>query len=110
MSDDTQQDAVDLQTPAEPPEPAAEGEDTGDEEQDPDDDHPTAKEASKWRRKYRQLEAEHQALGERLEATQRQLVEGQAESLGLKAKALWATVELVDLLDADGVVDVWPRA
>ena len=47
-TDDTQQDAVDPQTPAEPPEPAAEGEDTGDEEQDPDDDHPTAKEASKW--------------------------------------------------------------
>lgn len=76
-----------------------------------EDDGPLAKQAAKYRRQARELQAERDDLAGRLAAAQdtitglyRAHAERLAADHGLKPEALWATVEL-DALLGDGGVD-----
>lgn len=62
-------------------------------------------EAARWRRKLRDAEGERDALAQRLEAVQRQSVEGLLTASGVKAQAVFAVAELADLLGEDGSID-----
>jgi hypothetical protein len=72
---------------------------------DQDDAGTGGKEAAKYRRRLREVEAERDGLTGRLTAFQRGMAEQMAENLGLKPKALWASADLADLLADDGAVD-----
>lgn len=62
------------------------------------------RDAAKYRRKLRTVEAERDQLAERLEAMQRNEIERQAQAAQLKPAALWAATKLDDLLAEDGTV------
>lgn len=70
------------------------------------DKHAAAQEAGRWRLKFREAEAERDALAARVDALQRAQVDAVIEAHGIKPKALWAAgAQLADLLDDDGVPD-----
>jgi hypothetical protein len=63
-------------------------------------------EAAKWRVKYREAEAQRDALAAQLDAVRKDQVGAIATSMGIKATALWASgVQLDSLLGDDGVPD-----
>lgn len=63
------------------------------------------REAARYRTRLREVEAEHQATTEALEATRRALVDMLAQAKGIKPAALWAAGTTLDsLLDDDGNV------
>lgn len=69
-------------------------------------DNPDANtEAARHRIARRDAEAQTQAVAARLENMQRAAIGTQAEALGIKPAALWATAKLEDLLDDTGVPD-----
>ena len=63
------------------------------------------REAAKYRRRLRAVEAERDELTQRLEAMQRSEVERQAAAAQLRPAALWSAATLPDLLNEDGTVD-----
>jgi hypothetical protein len=75
--------------------------DPADTDEQPQNPHAEAK---KWRKQLRAAQAERDTLAARLETLQRNTVEQQAETAGVKAAAVWATAELPALLDDDGNV------
>lgn len=82
-----------------------------DEQADPEESNPN-KEAAKWRHRYRDEQTAHNTTQEALtaatakvEALQRQQVEGMLSAANVKPAALWATTKLGDLLAEDGSVD-----
>lgn len=63
-------------------------------------------EAARYRRRLREVEAERNALTERLGATQRGQVDRLVEQAGIRPAALWASGARLDaLLAEDGAVD-----
>lgn len=76
-----------------------EPEDATEEAEDP------GKEAAKYRRRLREAEAARDDLAVKVEALQRQHVAQLLEGHGVKPEALFATVELSDVLATDGTVD-----
>lgn len=95
--------------------PAGEDSDDQDDAQDQDDgdgeddgasagDGP-GREAAKYRRRLRDVEAERDALKATVAALQRAEVDRLATADGLKPAALWSSAELTDLLAEDGTVD-----
>jgi len=101
--------------PAAHPSPSSEmlaAEDDDAAEDDPEtpedgpDDGKGSREAARYRRQLRAVEADRDALTARVEALQRSQVEARVEVLGVKPAALWAAgVEVADLLADDGTVD-----
>ena len=75
------------------------------EDQDAEDGGRQGREAAKYRRRLRAVEAERDQLAQRLEAMQRAEVDRQAEAAQLKPAALWSAAQLADLLNEDGTVD-----
>ncbi|MDA0253048.1 MAG: hypothetical protein O2892_19245 [Actinomycetota bacterium] len=74
-------------------------------ESDPDDIR-GSKEAARYRRQLRAVEADRDALAGQLLALQRQQVEARATVLGIRPAAVWAAgISVTDLLGADGTVD-----
>lgn len=74
-------------------------------ESDPDDIR-GSREAARYRRQLRAVEADRDALAGQLLALQRQQVEGRAESLGVRPAAVWAAgISVTDLLDENGGID-----
>ena len=64
------------------------------------------KEAANYRERLRSTEAERDLANGQVVALQRQIIDGQAEALGIKPAALWASgTTLADLLSDDGSVD-----
>lgn len=65
------------------------------------------REAAKYRRQLRETQSERDAVTSRLEAAQRQIIEAEAGKHIDKPASLWASgVQLADLLDDDGNVDI----
>jgi len=65
-----------------------------------------SKEAAKYRRQLRAVEADRDALTARVEALQRQQVDAQVAALGVTPAAVWAAgISVTDLLGDDGTVD-----
>lgn len=92
--------------------PEVEAHEPDPESEDEQESNPN-KEAAKWRHKYRDEQTAHNATQEALtaatakvEALQRQHVEGMLSAANVKPAALWATTELGDLLAEDGSVNV----
>lgn len=77
---------------------------TPDTDQDTPEDDP-GQEAARWRRKLRETEKVRDDLAARVEALQRQQVGRLLEGHNVKPEALYAAVELADLLGEDGTVD-----
>lgn len=64
------------------------------------------REAAKYRRQLREAEAERDTLTSRVEALQKDTIEGIAASILKRPAALWATgTTLADLLDTSGNID-----
>ena len=82
-----------------------EGEADDQDTEDSDTEDRPAREAAKYRRRLRAVEAERDQLAQRLEAMQRSEVERQSEAAQLKPAALWSAAQLSDLLNEDGTVD-----
>lgn len=102
--DDTTTATTDPGTPTEAPDGPVQPPEADNTTEDADDDHGTGREAAKWRRRFREQESETKAIADRLEAMQRQHVEAITERAGIKPAALWATVQLADLIAEDGTV------
>lgn len=71
-------------------------------------EHPanSNREAAKWRKQLREVEAERDALTARVEAMNRSEAERHASRLLTKPAAMWAAgADLTDLLDDSGAVD-----
>lgn len=75
------------------------------EDTQPAEDTKAGKEAARYRRQLRKVEAERDALAEKVTALQRAEVERHAAHL-TRPDAIWAAgLELADVLDEDGNVD-----
>ena len=93
---------------AETPEPVPETADSESAEQPVADDADTVpgREAAKWRKQLREVEAERDSLVGKVEALQRAQVDARITALGLKAAAVWASgAQLSDLVGDDGTPD-----
>ncbi|XTP33131.1 hypothetical protein ACORG1_22965 [Mycobacterium sp. TJFP1] len=84
----------------------------GDDVLDDEPDSSPNREAATWRRRFREAEKAARALQAELDAARHQVdqmrradVESHLDATGVKAEALWATVELSDVLGEDGVPD-----
>lgn len=108
-----EQDAPPVDPAPEPSEaPAGDGSDDRADDEDQDDategdgagDGP-GREAAKYRRRLRDVEAERDTLKATVESLQRAEVDRLATADGLKPAALWSSAELTDLLAEDGTVD-----
>jgi hypothetical protein len=88
------------------PEVAGEGE-TGADDPDTENeaDDRQGREAAKFRRRLRAVEAERDQLAQQVQALQRQEIERQAAAAQLQPAALWTAAELADLLTDSGTVD-----
>jgi hypothetical protein len=63
-------------------------------------------EAAKWRTRYREAEAQRDALAAQLDAVRRDQVGAMATAIGIKPQALWASgVEISNLLTDAGAID-----
>jgi hypothetical protein len=84
--------------------------DVSEDQDDADDDGASGgdgpgREAAKYRRRLRDVEAERDALKATVESLQRAEADRLATADGLKPAALWSSAELGDLLGDDGTVD-----
>lgn len=94
---------VQTATPEDQPALDVDADDSGDD--DAQDDGPLAKQAAKWRKKAREMEAELAAATETITTLRRDRAEALADEYGLKPGALWATTDLDSLLGEAGTVD-----
>lgn len=98
------------ETPAEAPDqpfPATAGKEPDTSVEQPEDDETGTGtgEAAKYRRRLREAEAQLKTVTEHLHAVQRQQVEAQLATVGVKPDAVFAVTGLADLLAEDGSLD-----
>jgi hypothetical protein len=80
-------------------EQADEPDDTAEEQESPN------VEAAKWRKQFLEAETQLAEMGQRVQALQRQQIEGLINQAGVKPAAVWAVAELGTLVGEDGTVD-----
>jgi hypothetical protein len=105
-TDTTEVVEADADDPAVPAAPAADA--ASQDEQDAEDQGdggPVHRQAAKWRKRSRELEAEVSALTDTITGLRRERAEGIAEQFGVKPAALWACTALEALLADDGTID-----
>lgn len=105
-TDDTTTAPTDPEPSVEAPDGTVEAPEADAPTEDGDDDHGGNREAAKYRRRLRDVEAERDGLLARLETMQRTEAERLAAKHLAKGAALWiGETSLADVLDADGNVD-----